>query len=356
MSCAGTVGLGALASPFAPVNRVGDSPISGIEGPQLLAKVVNVEKPELEAQKQQLQSEFNQYQIDLLELENDLLERLSNAPDDILSDIPLIEGLEATKKASKEIEAAVKLGKETEVAINIAREVYRPVASEASMMYFICTQLCSIDHMYQYSLLAFTTFFFKSIDKAEKSDDDKVRIKALRDSMRFIIFNWVCRGLAEKHKIVYMGQIALKLMTRGDTEEEYIPEHFQFFLRAPKILGDECPVEWMSQQAWMSVNALAEIEEFAKLPSDIVDASPRFMEWYNHEKPEGEKLPLDWSQLDKTPFQKILVPLWAPAQNSRCWRTQCLKKMGPCMPSFNVVTRPLRFAPSPSTSTCNSAL
>jgi dynein heavy chain len=274
---------------------------------QLLAKVVNVEKPELEAQKQQLQSEFNQYQIDLLELENDLLERLSNAPDDILSDIPLIEGLEATKKASKEIEAAVKLGKETEVAINIAREVYRPVASEASMMYFICTQLCSIDHMYQYSLLAFTTFFFKSIDKAEKSDDDKVRIKALRDSMRFIIFNWVCRGLAEKHKIVYMGQIALKLMTRGDTEEEYIPEHFQFFLRAPKILGDECPVEWMSQQAWMSVNALAEIEEFAKLPSDIVDASPRFMEWYNHEKPEGEKLPLDWSQLDKTPFQKILV-------------------------------------------------
>ena len=56
---------------------------------QLLAKVVDVEKPELESQKQQLQSEFNQYQIDLLQLENDLLERLSNAPDDILSDIQL---------------------------------------------------------------------------------------------------------------------------------------------------------------------------------------------------------------------------------------------------------------------------
>ena len=113
-------------------------------------------------------------------IEDNLLERLSNAPDDILSDIPLIEGLEATKKASQEIEEAVKKGKETEIAINVAREVFRPVASEASMMYFICTQLCSIDHMYQYSLLAFTTFFFKSIDRAEQSDDLKERVKALR--------------------------------------------------------------------------------------------------------------------------------------------------------------------------------
>lgn len=274
---------------------------------QLLAKVVNVEKPELEAQKQELQSQFNEYQIQLLVLENNLLERLSNAPDDILSDIPLIEGLEATKKASQEIEAAVKKGKETEIAINVAREVFRPVASEASMMYFICTQLCSIDHMYQYSLLAFTTFFFKSIDRAEQSDVPKERVKALRSSMRYVIFMWVSRGLAERHKIVFLGQIALKLMMRGDTEEEYLPEHLQFLLRAPKVLGDECPLDWMSQQSWMSVQALAEIDEFTKLPSDLVDAAPRFMEWYNHEKPETEKLPLDWSQLDKTPFQKLLV-------------------------------------------------
>lgn len=38
-----------------------------------------------------------QYKIELVQLEDDLLERLANAPDDILSDVPLIEGLEATK-------------------------------------------------------------------------------------------------------------------------------------------------------------------------------------------------------------------------------------------------------------------
>ena len=152
----------------------------------MLAKVVNVEKPELESEKQALQQRFNEYKIELLQLEDNLLERLSNAPDDILSDIPLIEGLEATKKASQEIEEAVKKGKETEVAINVAREVFRPVASEASMMYFICTQLCAIDHMYQYSLLAFTTFFFKSIDRADKSDDPKEKSKSTS------IFDEIC--------------------------------------------------------------------------------------------------------------------------------------------------------------------
>lgn len=38
-----------------------------------------------------------QYKIQLVQLEDELLERLANAPDDILSDVPLIEGLEATK-------------------------------------------------------------------------------------------------------------------------------------------------------------------------------------------------------------------------------------------------------------------
>jgi dynein heavy chain len=59
--------------------------------------VVSVERPELEEKAQQLQQAFQRYKIQLVGLEDDLLERLANAPDDILSDVPLIEGLEATK-------------------------------------------------------------------------------------------------------------------------------------------------------------------------------------------------------------------------------------------------------------------
>ena len=53
----------------------------------------------------------------------------------------------------------------TEKVINKEREVYRPVASEGSMLYFLCIALCVLSHMYQYSLESFKNFFFKAMDE-----------------------------------------------------------------------------------------------------------------------------------------------------------------------------------------------
>ena len=87
-----------------------------------------------------------------------------------MSDIPLIEGLEATKAAATEIEAAVEAGKKTELDINLNREKYIPVAAEGAMLYFMITQLNAINHMYQYSLDSFMLYFFKAIREAPASD------------------------------------------------------------------------------------------------------------------------------------------------------------------------------------------
>jgi dynein heavy chain len=75
---------------------------------QILALVVNIEKPELEQQKQELVRQQNEYKVTLLKLESDLLEQLSKAdPATILDNIELIEGLELTKLKSKEINEGV---------------------------------------------------------------------------------------------------------------------------------------------------------------------------------------------------------------------------------------------------------
>lgn len=41
------------------------------------------------------------------------------------------------------------------------------------MLYFMLITLSVIDHMYQYSLESFTTFFFKAIEKTESFDDEE---------------------------------------------------------------------------------------------------------------------------------------------------------------------------------------
>ena len=105
-----------------------------------------IKRPDLEETAQRLQDDFNAYKVQLLELENDLLNRLANAPEDILSDVPLIEAIEATKATSTQINAAIEAGAITEKEIAQARELYRIQASEGAMLYFLLTKLCFIDH------------------------------------------------------------------------------------------------------------------------------------------------------------------------------------------------------------------
>jgi len=140
---------------------------NGLED-QLLAMVVRVEKPDLEASKEELVNKQNAYMIELAKLETDLLKNLSDAdPATILTNKELIESLEITKKTSTEIQKQQLIAKETEIKINFLREVYRRVAAEGAMLYFLLITLNVVDHMYQYSLESFVTFFFKAIEKAQ---------------------------------------------------------------------------------------------------------------------------------------------------------------------------------------------
>jgi dynein heavy chain len=80
------------------------------------------------------------------------------------------------------------------------REIYRRVSAEGAMLYFLLIQLNIVNHMYQYSLESFTTFFFKAIDKTDMFDDEENRVLALRQMIRMTIYQWVSRGLFERHK------------------------------------------------------------------------------------------------------------------------------------------------------------
>ncbi|RLO10654.1 hypothetical protein DYB28_016073, partial [Aphanomyces astaci] len=211
---------------------------SGLED-QLLQKAVNKEQPELEKQKQELVLAFQKFKIDLVELEDQLLERLANAPDDILSDVPLIESLEETKMKATDIAVSVKKNQETEIVINNTRELYRPVAAEGAMLYFLLTTLCAIDHMYRYSLDSFVTFFFASIDRATPAEKQADRVLNLRESLRITVFTWVSRGLFESHKLIFLSQLTFNLMKRGILGEEVriADTYMQFLLRGPKKTG-----------------------------------------------------------------------------------------------------------------------
>uniref|UniRef100_A0A8C9NDF6 Dynein axonemal heavy chain 17 n=1 Tax=Serinus canaria TaxID=9135 RepID=A0A8C9NDF6_SERCA len=266
---------------------------------QLLAAVVARERPDLEASLTKSQNEFK---IKLKELEDSLLARLSAAGGDFLRDTALVENLEITKRTAKEIEEKVKEAKVTEVQINVARENYRPAAERASLLYFILSDLCKINPIYQFSLKAFNGVFEKAIQRAVPSDDTRERVINLTDQITFSVYVYTAQGLFERDKLIFLAQVAFQVLA---LKKEVNPAELDFLLRFPSKTGVTSPVDFLPNQNWGAVKALSEMEEFTSLENDIESSAKRWKRFVEMEAPENEVLPMDWK--NKSALQKLCV-------------------------------------------------
>jgi len=163
--------------------------------------------------------------------------------------------------------------------------------------------------MYQYSLESFTTFFFKAIEKCEPFEEEEQRVLALRQIIRMVIYQWVSRGLFEKHKQIFRCQLTFRLMQKQILQVEYSEKEMYFLLNCPSSTALMNPLkEWLPDLAWYTLQKLIEIEGFEQFAQNVEKEAPnRFKDWYNELAPEDEKLPLDWKKLEAMPFQKLLV-------------------------------------------------
>lgn len=121
--------------------------------------------------------------------------------------------LETTKKTASEIEAKAIEAKVTAAKIDEARESYRPVASRASLLYFILNDLNKINMLYQFSLKAFSAVFQNAIKFAGPADILGKRVASLIDSVTYLVFTYTSRGLFESDKLIFLCQLTLQVST-----------------------------------------------------------------------------------------------------------------------------------------------
>lgn len=131
------------------------------------------------------------------------------------------------------------------------------------MLYFMLITLSVIDHMYQYSLESFTTFFFKAIEKTELSEEEEIRVVALRSMIRMTIYQWVARGLFEAHKPIVRAQLTFRLMQKKIINIDYTDKEMAFLLQCPIKTDLVNPLkEWLPDLAWFAMQKLIELELF----------------------------------------------------------------------------------------------
>ncbi|KFW62348.1 Dynein heavy chain 9, axonemal, partial [Pygoscelis adeliae] len=269
---------------------------------QLLAAVVNMERPDLEELKSDLTKQQNGFKITLKTLEDNLLSRLSSASGNFLGDTALVENLEITKQTAAEIEEKVLESKITETKINEAREHYRPAAARASLLYFTMNDLHAIHPMYQFSLKAFSIVFQKAIERAPPDESLAVRVLNLIDSITFSVFQYTTRGLFECDKLTYTAQVTFQILLMS---KEINTVELDFLLRYPAQTRVTSPVEFLSNHSWGGIKALSSMEEFRNLDRDIEGSAKRWKKFVESECPEKEKFPQEWK--NKSALQRLCI-------------------------------------------------
>ncbi|XP_033993365.1 dynein heavy chain 11, axonemal isoform X1 [Trematomus bernacchii] len=269
---------------------------------QLLAQVVNQERPDLEHLKSDLTKQQNMFKIELKLLEDELLTRLSAAESNFLGDNVLVEKLETTKHTAAEIEMKVVEAKVNEVKINEAREHYRLVAVRASLLYFIMNDLNKINPIYQFSLKAFNVVFHKAVAMAEACEDVKSRVNILIDLVTYSTFNYISRGLFERDKLTFTAQLAFQLLLMS---KEIDVRELDFLLRFNIDHHYISPLDFLSNSAWSAIKVMSFTDEFRGLDRDIEGSPKRWKKIVESECPEKEKFPQEWK--GKSSLQKLIM-------------------------------------------------
>jgi len=279
---------------------------------QLLGRVIGKEQKALEEQLSHVLEEVNSNTKSLLALDASLLERLTSNTGNLLEDEELIGVLANTKQKAAEVNQKLEKADETKISINEKREQFRPVATRGSVLYFSIVETSYMNCMYQTSLDQFLVLFMESMEKAEKATLASKRVTNIIETMTYITYRYVNRGLYEKDKLTYVLLLTLKvLVTEGMLKQSDIT----LFLRGGAAL-DIAQVarkpNWISNDAWLNVIELGNsCKFFVNLKSDIPANEAMWRRWYDDNEPENMAIP-DYEtkindQTDIGPFYRLLL-------------------------------------------------
>jgi len=224
-----------------------------------------------------------------------------------LEDTVLLKTLDETKKQSVQITSTLDQAKFTANEINTMRQQYVPAAKRGSIAFFAAQGLSTISKMYELSLASYLVVFNVALRKSTKSLDLSLRLKNIIEEVTRRVYNYVCMGLFERHKLMFAFQLTTMIM---DGNDELNRDELSFFIKGDTSLGDpkeKRPFSWITKPGWKDLTKISSVcPKLKDLIDDIKSNEKEWKDWYDLECPELAELPCGYSKL-VTRFQKLLV-------------------------------------------------
>ncbi|KAK3095642.1 hypothetical protein FSP39_017066 [Pinctada imbricata] len=301
----------------------------GLEA-QLLGIVVRKERPDLEEQKDSLVRSIAAGKKKLEELEDEILRLLNETKGSLLDDEQLVNTLQTSKVTSQEVTEQLTISETTEVKIDAAREGYRPSAQRASILFFVLNDMGRIDPMYQFSLDAYIELFLMSIDKSQRSSKLDERIANLNDYHTYAVYRYTCRGLFEKHKLLFSFQMCAKIL---EAANKINMDEYNFFLRGGVVLDRENQMDnpcsgWLGDVAWDNITELEKLTNFHGIITSFEQYPRDWNIWYTSDTPETAPLPGEWDNACNELQRMLIVRSLRPDRVSFCATSFIINNLG----------------------------
>ncbi|KAG2485619.1 hypothetical protein HYH03_015682 [Edaphochlamys debaryana] len=271
---------------------------------QLLGTVVTQERPDLANLKSQLVVSNAKMKKELSDIEDRILQLLSASSGNILDDEELINTLAQSKVTSNEIAAKVAEAEATEREIDATRELYRPVALRASLLFFAISDLALVDPMYQYSLTWFISLFIRGIEEAPKAASVEERGVILNDYFTYSLYVNVCRSLFEKHKLMFSLLLAIKIL---QNQSRIDGREWRFLLAGPTVseLPNPNPApDWLTDKAWNELLNLSMLPHFTGFADHVANNLDHYKAIFDSNDAHEMPLAPPWDDKLDT-FQKL---------------------------------------------------
>nr|XP_034835442.1 dynein heavy chain 10, axonemal [Maniola hyperantus] len=281
--------------------------VQGLED-QLLSVVVRSERSDLEEQRESLIIETSANKSLLSGLEDSLLRELATSTGNMLDNVELVDTLENTKSKAAEVKEKLELAEATTKDIEILRDGYRPVAKRGSILFFVLSDMASVNTMYQYSLSSYLDVFSFSLRKAMPNVILAKRLKNIIDMLSKNIYDYGCTGIFERHKLLFSFQMDIKL---EQSEGNVTQMQLDFFIKGNISLekaARACPAPWLPTQGWQDIVKLSADfpEGFANLVDDITRNLDAWQEWFDSDNPEATEIPNGYRER-LNPFENLML-------------------------------------------------